>query len=214
LQLVVARHYLFCCQRSNLIAANEQLVLRTTGSNPGLILPALLSIFRAVLLRCSPVPPVAPILCPSSHFFAPDRMVGLGRLELPTSPLSGVRSNHLSYRPNLLGPEDWWSWSGSNRRPPECKSGALPAELQPLLAERKIYSRPIGRALVSDQQKPAQNKGSNSQINSSGDPDTRATSSKRSARSLEGNGCSLLGSPVQTVNSFQELPPRSLLERR
>ena len=27
-------------------------------------------------------------------------MVGLGRLERPTSPLSGVRSNHLSYRPN------------------------------------------------------------------------------------------------------------------
>ena len=31
-------------------------------------------------------------------------MVGLGRLELPTSPLSGVRSNHLSYRP--LAPHD------------------------------------------------------------------------------------------------------------
>ena len=28
-------------------------------------------------------------------------MVGLGRLELPTSRLSGVRSNHLSYRPTL-----------------------------------------------------------------------------------------------------------------
>ena len=28
-------------------------------------------------------------------------MVGLGRLELPTSPLSGVRSNQLSYRPGL-----------------------------------------------------------------------------------------------------------------
>ena len=27
------------------------------------------------------------------------RMVGLGRLERPTSPLTGVRSNHLSYRP-------------------------------------------------------------------------------------------------------------------
>ena len=26
-------------------------------------------------------------------------MVGLGRLERPTSPLSGVRSNHLSYKP-------------------------------------------------------------------------------------------------------------------
>src|SRR5215217_1325349 len=29
----------------------------------------------------------------------PAAMVGLGRLERPTSPLSGVRSNHLSYRP-------------------------------------------------------------------------------------------------------------------
>ena len=27
-------------------------------------------------------------------------VVGLGRLELPTSRLSGVRSNHLSYRPD------------------------------------------------------------------------------------------------------------------
>src|SRR5205814_4531207 len=25
----------------------------------------------------------------------------------------------------------WWSRTGSNRRPPECHSGALPAELQP-----------------------------------------------------------------------------------
>ena len=29
-------------------------------------------------------------------------MVGLGRLELPTSRLSGVRSNRLSYRPVIL----------------------------------------------------------------------------------------------------------------
>ena len=28
-------------------------------------------------------------------------MVGLGRFELPTSPLSGVRSNQLSYRPGV-----------------------------------------------------------------------------------------------------------------
>ncbi len=32
-----------------------------------------------------------------------EEMVGLGRLELPTSPLSGVRSNQLSYRP-ITGP--------------------------------------------------------------------------------------------------------------
>ena len=29
-------------------------------------------------------------------------LVGLGRIELPTSRLSGVRSNHLSYRPRAL----------------------------------------------------------------------------------------------------------------
>src|SRR5690606_17745517 len=29
-------------------------------------------------------------------------LVGLGGLEPPTSPLSGVRSNHLSYRPNSV----------------------------------------------------------------------------------------------------------------
>ena len=86
-------------------------------------------------------------------------MVGLGRVELPTSPLSGVRSSHLSYRPGKTqrSPKElcvtstynqvWWSWSGSNRRPPECKSGALPAELQP----PKIYSRPIGRKDHEDQ---------------------------------------------------------------
>ena len=34
-------------------------------------------------------------------------MVGLGRLELPTSRLSGVRSNHLSYKPiNMVLPPD------------------------------------------------------------------------------------------------------------
>ena len=33
----------------------------------------------------------------TSHY--PPNLVGLDRLELSTSPLSGVRSNHLSYRP-------------------------------------------------------------------------------------------------------------------
>jgi hypothetical protein len=42
-------------------------------------------------------------MSPTSYLAAPPRdknsMVGLGRLELPTSRLSGVRSNQLSYRP-------------------------------------------------------------------------------------------------------------------
>jgi hypothetical protein len=33
------------------------------------------------------------------------KMVGLGRFELPTSPLSGVRSNQLSYRPKVGRPD-------------------------------------------------------------------------------------------------------------
>ena len=40
----------------------------------------------------------------------PRIVVGLGRFELPTSPLSGVRSNQLSYRPALT-----WSFSSTRR---------------------------------------------------------------------------------------------------
>jgi hypothetical protein len=51
-------------------------------------------------------------------------MVGLGRLERPTSPLSGVRSNHLSYRPSQPGPipkddprpTDVWNGEEKRRR--------------------------------------------------------------------------------------------------
>ena len=39
---------------------------------------------------------------PVSDHAAHQQLVGLGRFELPTSPLSGVRSNQLSYRPNRL----------------------------------------------------------------------------------------------------------------
>ena len=35
------------------------------------------------------------------------------------------------------GPKIWWSQAGSNRRPPACKAGALPAELWPLF--RLVY---------------------------------------------------------------------------
>src|SRR5690606_19489148 len=39
-----------------------------------------------------------------SRRFSRRKVVGLGRVELPTSPLSGVRSNQLSYRPNPIDP--------------------------------------------------------------------------------------------------------------
>ena len=34
-------------------------------------------------------------------------------------------------RRSKTGIEDWWRMTGSNRRPPACKAGALPAELIP-----------------------------------------------------------------------------------
>ena len=40
-------------------------------------------------------------LWPPKDFYMMLEVVGLGRVELPTSPLSGVRSNQLSYRPTV-----------------------------------------------------------------------------------------------------------------
>ncbi len=60
-------------------------------------------------------------------------LVGLSGLEPPTSRLSGVRSNQLSYRPV------WWRYAGSNRRPPACKAGALPAELYPHILKIQVH---------------------------------------------------------------------------
>ena len=81
-----------------------------------------------------------------------DTLVGSSGLEPPTSRLSGVRSNHLSYEPISLVSfgrlsssffyplpfsylelpfRSWWRWGGSNSWPPACKAGALPAELHP-----------------------------------------------------------------------------------
>ena len=51
-----------------------------------------ITLFSIRSLRVSPVKKLDP---PESIRY----VVGLGRIELPTSRLSGVRSNHLSYRP-------------------------------------------------------------------------------------------------------------------
>ena len=54
-------------------------------------------------------------------------VVGLTRVELVTSSLSGTRSNQLSYKPMWV----WWRQPDSNRRPAACKAATLPAELCP-----------------------------------------------------------------------------------
>ena len=39
---------------------------------------------------------------------------------------------------SLVRSEVWWSQTGSNRRPPACKAGALPAELWPQKSEARL----------------------------------------------------------------------------
>ena len=84
----------------------------------------------------------------SKAFFA--FVVGSSGVEPPTSCLSGMRSNLLSYEPLLLAQprstfdlqsnsyeprfrffNRWWRWRESNPWPPACRAGALPAELHP-----------------------------------------------------------------------------------
>jgi hypothetical protein len=57
----------------------------------------------------------------------PLMLVGLGRFELPTSPLSGVRSNQLSYRPGTLTHAHRVRPTGHNWRAPglHSKTGNL-----------------------------------------------------------------------------------------
>ena len=63
--------------------------------------------------------------------------MGLSGLEPPTSRLSGVRSNQLSYKPIFQKLKAFeWRWRDSNSRPPACKAGALPTELHPHLIWR------------------------------------------------------------------------------
>ena len=48
-----------------------------------------------------------------------------------------IRMIHISKKPTappaipIIKGSEWWSQAGSNRRPPACKAGALPAELWP-----------------------------------------------------------------------------------
>ena len=53
----------------------------------------------------------------------PDALYNLSRKISPLFPIQLSTNKHIS----------WWSWTALNRRPPACKAGALPTELQPLI---------------------------------------------------------------------------------
>ena len=78
--------------------------------------------------------------------------MGLGRFELPTSRLSGVRSNQLSYRPKLVHRSAHWSVStelgGADRDRTDdllnANQALSQAELQPLIpgnSSRRKFNR-------------------------------------------------------------------------
>jgi hypothetical protein len=54
----------------------------------------------------------------------------------PARRFRDARSQILPDESRSQRPIRWWSQTGSNRRPPACKAGALPAELWPRSAER------------------------------------------------------------------------------
>ena len=151
-------------------------------------------------------------------------VVGQDGIEPSTSPLSGVRSSHLSYGPRCC--QHWWSWSGSNRRPPECKSGALPAELQPLFgpaARSSSRNQPLPSRFIIEASWIQGPRISNPQPLSdslpyalSGDPVACSPQTPKSRwRFMEWNDCPLLAHAVHSsAFGFQKLHPRSLLERR
>ena len=128
----------------------------------------------------------------------PDFLVGPGGIEPPTSPLSGVRSSHLSYGP--IPGYHWWSWSGSNRRPPECKSGALPAELQPL-GQKPFRLLPLNQSRpVGCRDSGIQSLATSKLFAESPSGDARRTPQalRRGPECLDRNGCSLLAHAVHS----------------
>src|SRR5262249_24354551 len=61
----------------------------------------------------------------------------------PPSPVGGYGATAFALQTLLLAcraiapwREGWWSQTGSNRRPPACKAGALPTELWPPADDR------------------------------------------------------------------------------
>src|SRR5262245_37736375 len=70
------------------------------------------------------------------------------------SPLHDVRqqaarcfAHHAARQFSWTNKPGWWSQTGSNRRPPACKAGALPTELWPR-AERAFERRAGERVVV------------------------------------------------------------------
>ena len=65
-----------------------------------------------------------------------------------------IRMIHISKKPTapptipIIKGSEWWSQAGSNRRPPACKAGALPAELWPQVFGGSGWTRTTDLTLI------------------------------------------------------------------
>ena len=57
---------------------------------------------------------------------------------LSVSSVRHLATKCLTLHTVSVEPGNWWSQPGSNRRPPACKAGALPAELWPLVSQSNV----------------------------------------------------------------------------
>src|SRR6266540_779298 len=74
---------------------------------------------------------------------------------MPPHCLAARRARNLCFLSDEFRTPGWWSQTGSNRRPPACKAGALPTELWPLrgrktddggrtsVVRHSVFCRPI-----------------------------------------------------------------------
>ena len=148
-------------------------------------------------------------------------LVGPGGIEPPTSPLSGVRSSHLSYGPKCSNLLPWTNTGGAGRDRTGDLLNANQALSQlsyspkstALLSQNAARKKSIEASWMQRPGEPAPGR-SEKRRTSSGDTRTGSPYCRSRYGGLEWNGCLLLY-PVYTQQGFfRKLHPRSLLERR
>jgi hypothetical protein len=72
------------------------------------------------------------------------------RRDTNSSSWTNVDDSAWLAEPKPRSGEGWWSQTGSNRRPPACKAGALPTELWPRLRTPRFENGGPGKTRTSD----------------------------------------------------------------
>ena len=147
-------------------------------------------------------------------------VVGLGRLELPTSPLSGVRSNHLSYRPIRSGGGNTGG-AGRDRTGDLLNANQALSQLSYSPSSRVVLPHPNKRNLEADWTHSTlltSRKRREITVRTSEKAEIRKAgaslfvSEQRSGLLMKGNGCHL---PAQQLPAaFSDSPHGLSLERR